>query len=88
VRAFAYPYGATVPALVPLLAEAGYGAACTTRIGIVGPSVSPFALPRVDVHYIRAPRRFESALEGSSTVYLGARGAAARARRLLLSDYR
>jgi peptidoglycan/xylan/chitin deacetylase (PgdA/CDA1 family) len=51
---FCYPYGRWNPAVRALVME-NYGGACSTAAGVVEPDVDPFALPRVDAHYLRNP---------------------------------
>ena len=46
-----------------------------------------FALPRVDVHYLRRPELLGRAVGGGLRPYLRARSLGARARRLVKSDY-
>lgn len=87
VRAFAYPYGAVPAGAEPELREAGYDAACTTRIAAVNPTSAPLALPRVDAHYLRRGPLFTAVLEGRAPGYLTARRLAARTRRLITTDY-
>ncbi len=85
VRSFAYPYGVVPPDASAALRDAEYEAACTIRVAAVREGMDPFALPRVDAHYLRRPRLLRSALAGRS-VYVTARGLGARARRLVRSD--
>jgi peptidoglycan/xylan/chitin deacetylase (PgdA/CDA1 family) len=59
VRAFAYPYGETWPALEQLVA-AHYKAGFGTRLGLVTPSSRPAVFERVDTYYLRQPRLFEA----------------------------
>lgn len=87
VSSFALPYGARPGATAQALLAKTYAAVCTTRLGSAGPRTSPLAIPRVDAHYLRRPALLRAALGGSATTYLQARGAAARARRVLRKDY-
>jgi peptidoglycan/xylan/chitin deacetylase (PgdA/CDA1 family) len=87
VGSFAYPYGVVPQDAARALREAGYRAACTTRVAAVRPGADPFALPRVDVAYLRRPALLRAGLAGRLDVYLAARGAGARARRLARKDY-
>ena len=88
VRSFAYPYGARPsPAAAAAVAQA-YRAACTTRIGRVGPGSDLLALPRVDAHYLRSPERLAAVLGGEANAYLALRRAGASARRRVVADYR
>ena len=87
VRAFAYPYGVAPNGSVALLREAGYVAACTTRIDLVRAGADVFALPRVEAYYLRRPALLHAVLRGKLDVYLRARDLGARARRLIRKDY-
>lgn len=87
VSSFAYPYGAVPSAPARDAVSLTYSAACTTRIGRVGPETSPFELPRVDSHYLRSRRVFDAVLEGRANGYLATRRVAARARRRLRRDF-
>jgi peptidoglycan/xylan/chitin deacetylase (PgdA/CDA1 family) len=51
VISFCYPYGDCNDAVVQMVREAGYRAACTVRKGLVGLQDNPFTLPRVHVAY-------------------------------------
>ncbi|HWQ23042.1 MAG TPA: polysaccharide deacetylase family protein [Gaiellaceae bacterium] len=84
VRSFAYPYGlAGAEALV----RETYSAACTTALTTVQAGADPYALPRVDVHYLRRKVVFARALDGSAGRYLQVRAFGARARRSLRRDH-
>ena len=61
VEFFAYPYGRWSPAVRAVVQEE-YRGACSTGAGVVEPDADPFALPRVDVHYLRRPRPSECCL--------------------------
>jgi peptidoglycan/xylan/chitin deacetylase (PgdA/CDA1 family) len=56
---FCYPYGRW-NAAVRVCVQRYYRGACSTAAGIVAPEADPFALPRVDVHYLRQPVFFRS----------------------------
>lgn len=84
VRAFAYPYGSV--GAEPVVRSV-YTSACTTRLASVRPDTDAHAVPRVDVHYVRRIALLERVLEGAAEPYLGARRAAARARRVLRPDH-
>jgi peptidoglycan/xylan/chitin deacetylase (PgdA/CDA1 family) len=88
VRSFAYPYGAASSAADAALRRAGYTAACIGSFGLAGPRADPFALPRIDVHYLRRPALLRRAHTGSLDGYLAARRLGARAKRLVRRDYR
>lgn len=87
VRSFAYPYGARPDAHGAGLVRSEYSSACTTTLGLVRPAADPFALPRVDVHYVRRTALLLRALHGSLDHYLRVRRATARARRVIYKDY-
>jgi peptidoglycan/xylan/chitin deacetylase (PgdA/CDA1 family) len=87
VSSYAYPYGVVPRGAAAVLAETGYRAACTGRLGTVQPGADPFALPRVDMHYLRRPALLRSVLAGRADLYLGARRLGARARRVVRRDY-
>jgi peptidoglycan/xylan/chitin deacetylase (PgdA/CDA1 family) len=56
---FGYPYGrwnGEVRAAVKKV----YRGACSTGAGVVEPDADPFALPRVDAHYVRSMERFRT----------------------------
>ncbi len=54
VEHFAYPYG-YFDARVRAAVSRHYRSACTTRLAAMPPHPDPFALPRVDAHYLRSP---------------------------------
>ncbi len=87
VRSFAYPYGAVPAGAETELRAAGYDSACTTLIAPVVRSASPFAIPRVDAHYVRRELVLEAVLDGRAPGYLAARRIAARVRRVASADY-
>jgi peptidoglycan/xylan/chitin deacetylase (PgdA/CDA1 family) len=87
VRSFAYPYGVAPEGGAAVLADAGYTAACSARLGLVHHGADPFALPRVDAHYLRSPRLLRAVLSGRGGPYLAARSVGARARRLVRRDF-
>jgi peptidoglycan/xylan/chitin deacetylase (PgdA/CDA1 family) len=87
VTSFAYPYGAgPSPAAAQLVADT-FDAACTTVLSTVGQQSDRLALPRIDVHYVRRPERFQRLLAGSLGPYLTLRRVGAEARRLGRRDY-
>jgi peptidoglycan/xylan/chitin deacetylase (PgdA/CDA1 family) len=88
VRSFACPYGIPPPAAARALMERAYEAVCADGLRPVRPGADPLALPRVDAHYLRRPAQLRKALDGSTRPYLALRRAGARARRLVLTDYR
>lgn len=86
-RSFAYPYGAQPSPEARALVEQTYSAACTSALEVARAGADPFALPRVDAHYLRRPALLRRALLGSLGPYLGARRIGARARRVLVKDH-
>jgi peptidoglycan/xylan/chitin deacetylase (PgdA/CDA1 family) len=87
VTSYAYAYGALPGAAGRKLVEETYEAACTTSLGRVTAGFEPYALPRIDVHYLRNPEFLRRALDGRLRGYLRARGLAARARKTVVKDY-
>ena len=87
IRSFAYPYGSVPAGAEAELRAAGYDSACTTRIATVARSASPFAIPRVDAHYVRRELVLKAILDGRAPGYLAARRFAARVRRVAVSDF-
>jgi peptidoglycan/xylan/chitin deacetylase (PgdA/CDA1 family) len=87
VRSFAYPYGARPSSRARARVERVYSAACTTTIDTVRPGADPFALPRIDAHYLRRPSLLRRAVVGSLGPYVRARRIGARARRVLVPDH-
>lgn len=95
VTTLAYPFGAHHPASVAL-ARAHYQAACTTRMATARASHDRHRLPRLDVYYLREPRRFARFGTPLGRAYLIARalgraaralGRAARPPRAILNDF-
>jgi peptidoglycan/xylan/chitin deacetylase (PgdA/CDA1 family) len=87
VDSVAYPYGVGPHAAGRRLVETTYSAACVGGSAEVTASTDVYALPRVDVHYVRHEPLLRRALSGSLGPYLGARRLAARARRVVSKDY-
>ncbi len=80
VEFFAYPYGRwsrTVRAIV----QQEYHGACSTGAGVVEPDADPFALPRVDVHYLRRPSTFRMLFTAPFVTYVATRRFIRRVRR-------
>lgn len=87
VSSFAYPYGALPQAEGRALVRSAYSAACAARPAYVGFSEDLFALPRVDIHYLRHPILLSRAARGSSMTYIRMRRDASRIRRSVRKDY-
>jgi peptidoglycan/xylan/chitin deacetylase (PgdA/CDA1 family) len=87
VSSFASPYGARPSAAAAALIAETYEAACAGGPAAVTRGADPFALPRVDAHYVRSPERLRRALTGSPGAYLALRGLASRLRRGMRKDY-
>jgi peptidoglycan/xylan/chitin deacetylase (PgdA/CDA1 family) len=84
VTSFAYPYGAVGASG---LVRETYDAACAMGLATAGQASDPWALPRIDIHYVRKPELLLRAIDGSLGPYLALRRVAARARRSVLRDY-
>jgi len=56
---FCYPYGRWNPPVRSAVARM-YRGACSTGAGVVEPDADPYALPRVDAHYVRNMERFRT----------------------------
>ncbi len=69
---FAYPYGRWSPA-VRNIVQQHYQGACSTGAGVVQPYADPFALPRVDVHYLRRPAWFRTLFTARFLTYVAGR---------------
>jgi len=50
-----------------------YEGACSTGAGVVEPDADPYALPRVDAHYLRSPAWFRRLFTRSFEAYITAR---------------
>jgi peptidoglycan/xylan/chitin deacetylase (PgdA/CDA1 family) len=87
VESFAYPYGLRPDEAAQPLVERTYRAACTTSFGSVTPRTDPFALPRIDAHYLRRPALLRRAVLGTLGPYLLLRRVGAGTRRALVKDY-
>jgi len=79
VEFFCYPYGRWNPAVRNLVSRY-FSGACSTAAGAVEPDADPFALPRVDAHYLRHPARFRSLFTRRFLGYLALRRAIRRLR--------
>jgi peptidoglycan/xylan/chitin deacetylase (PgdA/CDA1 family) len=69
---FAYPYGRW-NAQVRELVQEQYAGACSTAAATVERDADPFALPRVDAHYVRSLEWFHRLFTTPFLVYLSAR---------------
>jgi peptidoglycan/xylan/chitin deacetylase (PgdA/CDA1 family) len=69
---FAYPYGRWNSPVRAMVQE-HYRAACSTGAGVVEPKADPFALPRVDVHYLRRPASFRTLFTARFLAYVATR---------------
>lgn len=58
-QVFCYPYGCWNAAVREQVKQF-YAAACITGAGVVEPDSDPYALPRVDAHYVRDMNRFRA----------------------------
>ena len=80
VEFFAYPFGnwnLTVRELV----SKHFRGAWSTGAGVIEPDADPFALPRVDAHYVRNPYWLRKLFTGQFLAYLRARRLVRRLRR-------
>lgn len=80
VEFFAYPFGRWNPAVRAVVQE-HYRGACSTGAGVVQPDSDPFALPRVDAHYLRHPAWFRRLFTASFLTYVAGRRFIRRMRR-------
>lgn len=80
VEFFAYPYGRWSQAVRAIVREQ-YRGACSTGAGVVMPDADPFALPRVDVHYLRRPTAFRMLFTAPFLGYVATRRLIRRIRR-------
>jgi len=77
---FAYPYGCWNPAVRDLVRRQ-YRAACATGAGVVQIDSDPFALPRVDAHYLRNPAALRMMFTATFVAYIATRRLIRRIRR-------
>src|SRR5579862_3526749 len=66
---FAYPFGRWSLSVRNLVAK-HYRGACATSAGVVEPDADPYALPRVDAHYVRDRSWFRRLFTGPFLTYL------------------
>lgn len=76
---FCYPYGRLNPA-VRAATKQFYCGACSTGAGVVQANADPYALPRVDAHYVRKPKWFQSLFTRRFEAYIATRRAIRRLR--------
>jgi peptidoglycan/xylan/chitin deacetylase (PgdA/CDA1 family) len=72
VTHFCYPYGMWNAAIRATVTR-HYEGACSTAAGIVERGADPFALPRVDAHYLRKPAVFRSMFTRRFRAYVSGR---------------
>lgn len=72
VEFFCYPYGRWSPKVRSAVLR-HYLAACSTGAGLVEPDADPFALPRVDAHYVRNLSVFRTLFTERFAAYVGFR---------------
>lgn len=84
---FAHPYGVPPAPGARRELEFTYRGACSSQLRPLYAGADPFALPRIDAHYLRRPAVLRRVLDGSD-VYLHARRAGSRLRRAIRADYR
>lgn len=87
VSTFAWPYGRRPASVADAMARATYDAACGGGPGVVRSSSDPYALERVDAHYLRDPELLRRAIEGTLDRRIATRAIAASVRRLVRRDY-
>jgi peptidoglycan/xylan/chitin deacetylase (PgdA/CDA1 family) len=87
VRTFACPYGDLPSGEPRRLLERTYDAVCSTSVDAVGPTADPYALPRVDAHYVRAPDVLRHVVRRGGRGYLALRRTGARARRFVVPTW-
>ena len=72
VTHFCYPYGMWNAAVRSCVAR-NYEGACSTAAGVVAAGADPYALPRVDAHYLRKPALFRSMFTRRFRAYVAGR---------------
>ncbi len=77
---FAYPFGRWSSSVRELVRRQ-YRAACSTGAGVVQPDCDPFALPRVDAHYLRKPAALRMLFTAPFLAYVATRRFIRRIRR-------
>jgi peptidoglycan/xylan/chitin deacetylase (PgdA/CDA1 family) len=86
VTSFAWPYGAEPSEEAAQRIAAMYEVACSTEIARVGLGADPYALPRIDAHYLRRTALLRRVLDGALDTYLGLRKIGARVRESVRKD--
>ena len=81
VTTLAYPFGSHNAGSIAV-ARSQYRAACTTRLATARATQDRLLLPRLDVYYLREPRRFERLGTPLGSAYLAARALGRAAREL------
>jgi peptidoglycan/xylan/chitin deacetylase (PgdA/CDA1 family) len=79
VRSFAYPYGASTPAVRKMVHQE-FTIACGTSLKFLRPDADPINLPRIDAYYIRQGLGAERLMALFGTVYIGVRNVLRTAR--------
>jgi peptidoglycan/xylan/chitin deacetylase (PgdA/CDA1 family) len=87
VTSFAAPYGTAPVGYTRALLERTYAAACSGGIGLAVHGTDPWALPRVDVHYLRRPELLRRVALGGLRPYLACRRLGAEVRRRAVKDH-
>ena len=72
VTHFCYPYGLWNSAVRESVAR-HYQGACSTAAGVLEPHSDPYALPRVDAHYLRRPSVLQSMFTRRFSAYITGR---------------
>jgi len=84
VECFAYPYG-RYDVRSRELARQWFACACSDTLGLVSACSDPWALERVDAHYLRTERRFDVVLTRWFPLYVGLQNVPRRLRRSVAS---
>jgi peptidoglycan/xylan/chitin deacetylase (PgdA/CDA1 family) len=87
VSSVAYPYGVPPTGAAAAIARQTYSAACLGGGRRVRAGADPYAIPRIDVYYVRAPTLLARAVDGSLDRYLWARTIGGALRRTVRKDY-
>ena len=72
VPSFAYPYGASNPAVRQRVGQ-HFQIACGTTLRFAGPESDPLDLPRIDAYYVRGMNRFQALMTRPGERYIAAR---------------